>query len=149
MKKWQTIFWLLCVISIIEISCNSGDGIAQKRNFEKQLGTYSLDLDKTNFGNFYPDYQLYKKLQITFFRDSTFRLNMKVPFIFDSTGKWIPAGGGLEDWNWLFYKSNENISTQFTEPWTIDSIFYMNSTTPQKGEKNIKEIYFKKISSNL
>lgn len=113
------------------------------RVFNEQLGTYIIDTSKTNFGKY--DIEKYKNLQIIFRKDSSFNLNMKVPFIYDSTGKWLSTKGGLEDWNWMFYKGNPEISTQFTETWTADSIFYMNSTTPQKGEEAISKIYFKKI----
>jgi hypothetical protein len=129
----------------------NGDEKAEQRHFQEQLGTYVLDINKTNLGEYRKDSDIYKKLYITFKSDSTFSMTMKVPFIYDSVGIWNAAGGGLEDWNWLWYKSwgysdyKKNKGDQFTSPWTKDSIFYLNSTTPQKGFVFIQEIYFKKI----
>jgi len=125
-------------------SCSSSQE-AKKRNFHKQLGTYKLDIRKTNLGNYLVDSDLYAKLIITFDIDSTFEMNMQVPFIFDSIGKW-EAGYGLDEWNWIYYKSNNEIKTQFDQCCLQDSTFYLNSTTPKKGFESIKKIYFKKIN---
>ncbi len=46
----------------------------------------------------------------------------------------------MNEWNYLIYKSNLNINTQFTRPEIPDSIFLLNSTTPQDGSKIIQEI---------
>jgi hypothetical protein len=69
-------------------------------------------------------------------------MNMSVPFIYDSSGKWNAAGGGLEDWNWLWYKSNPEIRTQFDQCSLTDSTFLLNSATPQKEQKNVARIFF-------
>ncbi len=136
---------ILCFFMGLPLSCNYQDEGRRKDILKRQLGTYIIDFQKTNLGNYYIDRELYKNLQITFNKDLTFSFNMKVPFIFDSAGTWSPSKGAFEEWNWLYYKKNPKISTQFTEPWKLDSVFYMNSTTPQSGKENIKEIYFKKI----
>jgi hypothetical protein len=135
------------------LECNSNNRKAQQLNFKKQLGTYVLDVKRTNLGSYKKDSVRYKKLQITFADDSTFVMNMKAPFLYDSIGRWIAGGGGLEDWNRLFYKSwhysdyDKNSGNQFTQPWTKDSIFYINGATPQSGEEFIQEIYFRKLQS--
>jgi hypothetical protein len=129
--------------------------VAQQRNFQKQIGTYALDIKKTILGDYDKDSSYYKNLRIFFKDDSSFSLNMKVPFIYDSIGKWNAAGAGLEDWNWLYYKSwdyskyEKNTGDQFTQPWTNDSIFYMNGATPQLERKGIQRIYFRKLSSGI
>jgi hypothetical protein len=148
-KKKSLIIGIIIFLSIVFgciyfLGCN-GDRTVKDINFEKQLGTYCLDLDKTSLGDYEKHKTLFKNLQITFKKDGTFYLNMKVPFIYDSSGEWKAGGIGLDEWNYLYYKSNLNINTQFTSPWTKDSIFYLNSVTPQKGEKEIPVIYFKKI----
>lgn len=117
----------------------------KSKHFRNLLGTYILDTTKTDLSSYQDNYSAYKNLSITFRSDSTFHLNMSVPFIYDSTGKWEASAGGLEDWNWIYYKSNSNISTQFTEPWTKDFIFYLNSVTPQVGQTSVSTIYFKKV----
>jgi len=123
-----------------------GDRKAAKRRFREQIGTYYLDIKKTKLGTYSVDAALYQKLRITFKSDSTFSTNMQVPFLYDSTGKWESGGGGLEDWNWLNYKSNTNIRTQFDQCCLPDSTFYLNSPTPQEGQESIQRIYFKKLS---
>lgn len=130
--------------SVFFLGCN-GNRTGEDINFQKQLGTYCLDLNKTSLGDYEKHKTVFKSLQITFNKDGTFYLNMKVPFIYDSSGEWKAGGIGLDEWNYLYYKSNRNINTQFTSPWTKDSIFYLNSVTPQKGEKEIPVIYFKKL----
>lgn len=57
--------------------------------FNEFIGTFSLDLDQTSLGG-YPSKQ-YENLEITFNNDSTFNLNMNVPFLYDSAGKWLPT----------------------------------------------------------
>jgi hypothetical protein len=124
-------------------SCNNLSQEGRTKNFREQLGTYILDINKTQLGTYEKDSNIFKKLTITFKADSTFYMNLKVPFIYDSVGRW--NAGSMKEWNYLYYKSNMNITTQFTRPEIPDSIFLLNSTTPQKGAEPIQEIYFKKI----
>ena|SRR5436190_1102733 len=158
MKKSATIV-LIAILIIISISLvwylwlSYNNRKAEKENFQKQIGTYILDVDKTFLGTYKKDSALYRNLLITFKEDSTFIMNMKVPFIYDSSGKWIAGGGYPEDWNRLFYKNwnyskyDKNAGNQFTQPWTDDSIFYINGATPENDAEFIQEIYFKKITS--
>ena len=125
---------------------NYKDNQAAKRRFKEQIGVYSLDIKKTKLGTYSKDGALYRQLRITFKSDSTFSTNMRVPFLYDSIGDWISGGGGLEDWNWLSYKSNRDIRTQFDQCCLSDSTFYLNSPTPQEGQESIQEIYFKKLT---
>ncbi len=141
---FQNLLFLTIMISNF-FSCKYGDQKLKSEYFRNQIGPYILDTIKTSLSNYKDNFAVYKNLSITFKSDSTFHLNMSVPFIYDSTGKWEASAGGPEDWNWLYYKSNPNISTQFTEPWTEDSIFYLNSVTPQVGQTSISQIYFKKV----
>ena len=138
------------IFYILLVCCSFLNSCYYLRNKEKSnmvfnelIGTFTLDLNQTNLGR-YSDKQ-YKNLQISFNKDSTFNLNMNVPFLYDSVGKWLPTKGGLEDWNWIFYKNNPRICTQFSEVWTEDSMFYFNSATPKKGQEAISKIYFRKI----
>lgn len=142
---------MLFVFLIIYFWINMVDKKAETNNFNKQIGVYFLDIYKTDLGFYSRDTGIYKNLQIEFKSDGTFYMNMKVPFLFDSIGKWNASGNGLEDWNWLYYKSwdyslyKKNTGNQFTSPWTLDSSFYINGATPQKGQKGIQMIYFTKI----
>ncbi|TDG35040.1 hypothetical protein EZJ43_15850 [Pedobacter changchengzhani] len=96
------------------------------------------------------DSLLYGKLKISFYSDSTFKLNFDVPFLFGSSGKWLAGGRDVEDWNRMYYKSwkfpdEDYQGNQFSGVWTQDSIFYINGATPKDNQDFIQEIYFKKI----
>lgn len=142
---------MIVFFSSIYLWINKEKNKAKTVNFKKQLGVYALDIKKTELGIYSKKVDIYKNLQISFNLDGTFNMNMKVPFLFDSIGKWNAAGNGLEDWNWLYYESwdyskyKENIGNQFTSPWTVDFSFYINGATPQKGEQGIQMIYFIKV----
>jgi hypothetical protein len=122
----------------------------RKKNFREQIGTYVLDVHKTALGDYYKDSDMYKKLRITFRADSTFSMNMKVPFICDSIGRW--NAGNMKEWNYLWYEKwgykdyEIGRGNQFTRPDTSDSTFLLNSATPQNGAAFIQELYFRKIS---
>jgi hypothetical protein len=138
----KLLYLLICSL----FACSCADKKAKVRNFNMQIGTYLLDIKRTNLGVYNKDTTLYKQLLIFFKSDSTFYLNMNVPFIYDSVGKWSVAGAYIEDWNILYFKRNNKISDQFTSPWSEDSIFYINSATPREGNELIQKIYFRKIS---
>lgn len=116
----------------------------RKKNFRGQLGTYILDIHKTALGDYSKDSNIYKNLHITFKADSSFTLDMKVPFIYDSIGKW--KAGNMKEWNYLYFRGDMKINAQFTRPYEADSaiFFLINGTTPQDGKAFIQEIYFKK-----
>ena len=142
---------ILLVFLSMYLLINKEDDKVKMINLKKQVGVYTLDITKTELGIYTKEIDMYKNLQISFNSNGTFYMNMKVPFLFDSVGKWNAAGNGLEDWNWLYYESwgysdyKENTGNQFTSPWTADSSFYINGATPKKGKKGIQMIYFRKI----
>ena len=145
----------LFIIFIIFISCDKQS--ARIKNFNKQIGTYKLDIKRTKLGKYKTDSLYLKNLKITFNQDSTFKLNIAVPFIFEENGKWIADGGDVESWNWMSYNSwlkkeklEINSGQQFTETYRDgkDSIFYMNSVTPKMNQDFIQEIYFIKLPRN-
>ena len=88
----------------------------------------------------------------TFNEDSTFYMNMLVPFICDSIGRW--SAGNMKEWNYLWYENwgyksyDANGGNQFTQPYMKDSNFYflINGATPHDNAPFIQEIYFKKIA---
>jgi len=146
MKKSLT----LSLIFLCFILCSCSDR-GEHNTFNKQIGIYSLDLKKTILGNYSKDSDKYKHLLITFKKDSTFIMNMKVPFMRDSVGTWIAGDGSPDKSNYLYYKnfsySKDGTGEQFYPPYNegTDSLFLINSTTPQKGFEPIDVIYFKKI----
>ncbi|MDP4131035.1 MAG: hypothetical protein Q8939_12810 [Bacteroidota bacterium] len=123
----------------------------RNKNFQDQLGTYILDTRKTVLGGYSKDSDVYKNLRIVFRADSTFSMNMKVPFIYDSVGRW--NAGNMKEWNYLWFKKwgykdyKEGKGNQFTRPYIADSnvYFLINGTTPQDSAAYIQEIYFRKI----
>ena len=149
MKNGELIFILILCVAIQ--ACDLGGQKGRQKNFEEQLGTYKLDISQTKLQNYRKDSNLYKNLIIVFKPDSTFEMNMKVPFMHDSCGTW--KAGNMKEWNYLEYKNfnypENGTGEQFTRPEGIDSSFLLNSSTPQKGETFIGEIYFKKITSRI
>lgn len=146
----RNIFLLITCLLVLSCSKNK----ARIKNFNNTVGVYNLDLKRTKLGVYEKDSLSLKELQITFYRDSTFKLNMAVPFIFEESGKWISDGGDFESWNWLSYKTwlkEEPIrigkGNQFTLIYNDknDSIFYINGATPKHNMSFIQEIYFKKV----
>ena len=125
---------------------NSDQRVAGKR-FQKLLGTYTLDITKTELGLYKKDTALYRNLRITFKPDSTFAISMQAPFIYDSAGTWIAGSAGLDEWNWLNYKRNPLISTQFDDCCSPDSTVLLNSVTPQEGNEPVYKLWFKRMYS--
>lgn len=158
MKSYSKL-WILLFVSVLlagsvfYLLYKNGDEKIKRVNFYKQLGIYRLDVTQTDLGIYSKDITRYRNLCIMFKEDNTFCMNMRVPFFFDSIGKWNAAGSGLEEWNWLYYKKwdyskyDENTGDQFTSPWTSDSIFYINGATPEKGNTGIQRIFFKKLKA--
>jgi hypothetical protein len=150
MKKTMVIVLLLIAIAIY-FRVKYVDRQARNENFQKQIGVYKLDVYKTDLGVYRKDSSIYKELILTFKEDGTFSFNMKVPFINDSIGKWKASGSSIDEWNNLYFNSWDygkgNSGEQFTQCCDVDTTFYINSATPQIGEKGIQEIYFKKLNS--
>lgn len=145
---------VLLILSLFIISCSKQK--ARLKNFNSTVGLYNIDLKRTNLGEYSKDSLLYKNLKVEFFKDSTFKFNMSVPFIFEDSGKWLSDGGDFESWNWLSYKSwlKKEVLTigkgnQFTVLYNDknDSIFYFNGATPKNNKSFIQEIYFIKVNS--
>lgn len=110
-------------------------------NRELMVGVYMLNLSKTDLGRYSKDSVIYKNLSLELYKDGSFKFNMDVPFIYDSSGIWIKGNKNPEDWNYLKYQKNKLISTQFD--YEGDEL-YLNSTTPKKGNQFIQEIYFRR-----
>jgi hypothetical protein len=78
-KKKRLIFSSILGLGIQ--SCLWNAQMGRQQSFQEQLGTYQLDLKKTNLGIYKKDSNIYKNLIIVFKADSTFVMNMKVPFM--------------------------------------------------------------------
>jgi hypothetical protein len=133
---------------IILMSCSGNK--EKKDTFEAQIGSYRLDTKRTNLGKYKNDSALYAQLTISFLHDSTFFMNMYVPFFADSLGTWIAGDGSPYDYNQLFFKNVDYGTvqgTQFFPPYSDsgDIIFFMNGSLPSKNMTPIQKIYFKKI----
>jgi hypothetical protein len=122
------------------------------KNFQAQLGTYVLDIHKTTLGVYSKDSNSYKNLHIVFKADSSFNMNMSVPFMYDSLGKW--KAGNMKEWNYLWYKQwgyvdfENGRGNQFTRPYIAsdsNEYFLINAATPKDGFDFIQEIYFRKV----
>jgi hypothetical protein len=143
---FMVVFW---------VRCNDRVNEGRQNTFNELLGSYVLDLTKTKLGDEYiADSGRYKALTITFLSDSTFKMNMRVPFMYDSVGIW--KAGNVNEWCWMLFKGfkydvdNENSGSQFTRPFEegADTLFLINAATPQDYQKTISDIYFRKIRNN-
>jgi hypothetical protein len=146
MKKRHLIFiFVLVMFFIIYKTCKKMNSDSVDSNRVELIGSYVLDVNKTDLSNYSKNIYIYKSLTLNLNGDSTFRLNMDVPFIYDSTGTWRASGNGIDEWNYLKFQKNKSFETPFSRFWSSDSIIYLNSTTPKKGFQNIGRVYFKKI----
>jgi len=123
------IFISLILVSFF-ISCDVTWG--KEKTAKELVGTYRLDLTKTKLNNNYSrDSNIYKDLTITFSQDSTFQMNIDVPFFYNRTGKW--KSGNVNEWCWMLFDSfkydhkNENSGSQFTRPYEekLDTFFFI------------------------
>ena len=158
-KKVLLPLTIICTPIIIVIFLFARNSIvrseSRRETFKELLGTYKLDLTKTKLGDYSKDSNIYKNLSRTFLPDSTFTMNMQVPFMYDSLGRW--RAGDISEWCWLFFKkfgydnkmySETNPSgSQFTRPFDekLDTFFLINAATPRDNEKTISDLYFKKV----
>jgi hypothetical protein len=111
------------------------------------IGTYQLDLNRTDMGIYKDSMDCFKDLKVEFRSDGTFKMNMEVPFILSSTGTW--KVGGMNRWNTIRYDT-AGLEDQISQPYLNenDTVFYINSVTPKKSERyrnGVNVVYFKKI----
>ena len=111
------------------------------------IGTYQLDLNRTDMGIYKDSMDCFKDLKLEFKSDGTFKMNMDVPFILASTGTW--KVGGMNRWNTIRYDTF-GLESQISHPYLDgnDTVFYINSVTPKESERYINGVYvvyFKKI----
>ena len=111
------------------------------------VGTYQLDLDRTDMGIYKDSMDCYKDLILEFKSDGTFKMNMEVPFILGSTGTW--KVGGMNRWNTIRYDTL-GLEGQISQPYLDenDTVFYFNSVTPKESEpylNGVNVVYFRKL----
>lgn len=145
-------FVLIMVILGVYFSVKYWDSKSRNKNLSNLIGTYMLDINKTNLGNYKSEVDKFKNLRLFINPNYTFKFNMKVPFIYDSIGTWKSAGSSIDEWNMLYYESWDYsggvTGEQITRCCEADSTVYLNSVTPQKGYQLVEKIWFKKISSS-
>lgn len=130
---------IIVLLALLTLSCSDN------RRIEDQVGTYIIDLERTNLGSYILDKEKYSKLTITFKEDLTFNCNMEVPFIFSKSGKWEIGTYDEYELNYLIYEGCD-FKDQFYQCCLDDSTFLMNSITPRQGYRPVNKIYFKKIN---
>jgi hypothetical protein len=144
MRKIYFVFFLLLILIIsLFVRVEYVDLKERNLNSKNLIGTYIIDLKKTNLREYFKDSLVYKKMTLTFYKDHTFRFNMDVPFIYFSKGTWKAAGSDLDEWNQLL--NNGYDFAQVGRCCSLDSTIMLNSTTPKNGEYPIQSIFFKKI----
>jgi hypothetical protein len=128
------------------------DWQAERRRREKLIGRYSLNVQRTNLGIYKTDSLRYERLILSMNADMTFNFNFRVPFIFDSVGKWNAGGNGEAEWNYMYYQKwgydsyKKDEGDQFTDCCDRDTTFLVNSVTPQRGKAAVNVIVFKKLN---
>lgn len=149
LKKIGLILLFLLLLTVVLKAtyfyrCNKLNNVEKTKHLKELIGHYRMDIKRTNLGRYINKSDLYSSLELSLNEDTTFKLNMEVPFIYDTIGKWSVSGNSLDEMNNLIYQNNNKIHTQFTQLYknNTDSIFYLNSATPKKGQDGIKEIYF-------
>lgn len=142
-RPFLSSFLTVCIGIFISCSCHNQ---IKERNFRNQIGSYVLDVKKTDLGKYKADDSLYKKLSIIFRSDGTFSMNMDVPFIYDSSGTWT-VGSAIDEWGKMIFSKNSKIDVQFDYCCLGDSTFYMNSVTPKPGFEPVYKIYFKRTGN--
>ena len=133
------------VITLFYFRSNYLNKKASENRFIHQLGIYQIDLKKTIIGGSNYDLRKYADLRIIFKKDSTFELNQDVPFFFQKKGQWLTGDADIESWNTLFFKNISGSEAQFSNTWSIDSIFYIKYPKAKYGSNSIPELYFKKM----
>ena len=145
------IIFLIFIIGVGAIIFWWGPVQGRKQTFRELVGKYRIDLKKTDLRSFYiKDSTIFKDLEITLASDSSFRLNMEVPFLYSSKGKW--TAGNVSEWcrllfDGLNYDGLPYPGSQFTRPFkdNDDTFFLINAATPKDDQKTITSIYFKRI----
>lgn len=152
--KWFSII-LLGFIIIIIILWTIQNKIYSKKATSSLIGTFVLDLERTDLGMYSDSIDDYKDLTIEFKKDKTFKFNKSVPFIADTIGTWEARGAGVEKWNYIYYdnwkaKYAKGITgDQFSFIDEGDFVFYINSIIPradQLRKSDVRVVYFKKIN---
>ena len=128
----------------------------RKRRFKEQIGTYILDTRSTDLGPYLKDSLIYKKLRITFKPDSTFVLNMDVPFMKDSFGIWEATEGDPDyNVNLMFFGNDKRLLDLKFHPSLIQfglsedekgSVLLIINSYSKRSYKCINLIKFRKIN---
>lgn len=116
----------------------------QKKHFKEIIGAYQFDLNQTQLlDDYLVDSLKYRKLQLQFYKDHTFKLNFDVPFINATNGTWTAWGSDIEELCQIHLKSGRKIGTfeLFTTP---DSGIILHNIMPKGGFRAQPLIYFKK-----
>ncbi|GAB2669391.1 hypothetical protein GCM10027036_23600 [Flavihumibacter cheonanensis] len=155
LNRKLSFYYLQFLLLMSLFSCSDGTDVSRQQTFRQVLGDYRLDLSRTKLSDGYiNDSDVYKNLILTFYSDSTFRMNFEVPFLYDTSGRW--KAGTINEWCWILFDSfkyiNENnySGSQFTRPFQEngDTLILINAATPRKNQQTLSDIYFKKIKSN-
>jgi hypothetical protein len=146
------LFFLSLLIILIILRASFYEWLS-KRNHKKEVtGTYLIDLNRTDLAEYTSNIDTYKNLSIRFNSDNTFRMNMQVPFIYDTIGRWTVSGSRLDEMNNLFFDELDYSGLTGGSPFTQvhykegDSIFYMHTPRPKEGMNYLMRVYFKKIT---
>ena len=149
-KKTIIIIVQIVIFSTLLLSCVSKK--KKELTFQKLLGRYEIDSVRTRLLDYDSLIRNIGVIEIEFRSDSTFIISRKVPFIYDSVGKWVAGDGdpyslnqmGFKDFNY-FKGSHINFINPYHEKG--DTLIMIDATLPQKGKKGLVNVFLKKIDS--
>ena len=139
---------MVFILTTLVIGC--AYEVRKKETFARQIGTYALDINRTELKEYKKDLDVFKNLTITFKDDSTFLMNFQAPFFADILGTWIVGDGLAYSYNQLFFHNKEykNLEgVQFFPPYLDgrDTIFLIIEANPIQNKTPIQKIYFRNL----
>lgn len=140
----------IIIFSALLLSCESQK--KKELTFQRLLGRYEIDIERTRLLDYDSLMLVTGGVEIEFYSDSTFIISKKVPFIYDSVGRWVAGDGDPYSLNQMGFKDFdyfEGSHINFINPYQDkgDTIIMIDATLPQKGKKGLRNVYFKKLDT--
>ena len=158
LRKGKYFFcFILIFIVFVFYKCKHDTQTFENNQRNALIGEYVINIEETRKLNKLRNYNLsdYSDFKVFIKQDCTFYFSKDAPFIYDSSGVWVPRKPGLDEWNYIFFKKksyidqHSQIGCQFADSWKggvpKDSGLMFNSMTSKPGEKSLHVIYFDKL----
>lgn len=122
--------------AVFFFSCSNGD---------KYVGTYELDISKSNLSSYSIDSGSYKGLQVQIKKNRTFKFSKDVPFINKQSGTWYVKGVKdlLAETNYCMFNYGDNEGDDFVQ--NGSDYIIMEQPVPKTNQKQVILLHFDKI----